>query len=264
MPCIEIGHIPIPHGGYRSTVIKTNNNGIRTYDPYADKQFRTHLISHNDSKGTVTHRSHIFIDNYVLPPAAMLCPDAKESITIDNAGGKSNISEMYSIDYFTQVYGATNTIFEEDVNYWIDYKMVDFICTLNINEVDIHLTFEKLKFPECTLKCDDKLSKNRVGVSVARAMGYPTSDRFTSGMASRLLYKKLYGLIVARNAVVKEQSFFKSILHIWCQDLNIAQLLREAFANLDDNDYGLDVKGVLLLQLTICDDPQIYRNYLRK
>lgn len=184
----------------------------------------------------MTHRSHIFSDNYILPASHTVSEDAKRSITIDNAGGQSAISEMYSIDYFTQMYGATNTIFEKEVSYWIDYKMVDFICTIE---------------------------SQRVGVSVARAMGYPTSNKFTSEMASKLLFKKLYGLIVARNAVVKTQSFFTSILHIWCQDAHVANLLRDAFSNLDDDDYGLDVRGVLLLQLTICDDPQLYRNVLK-
>lgn len=212
------------------------NKGIRIYDPYADNRFRSLLCNTDKGKGSVTHRSHIFTDTYILPPSSAVCDDGKRSITIDNAGGKSDISEMYSIDYFTQMYEAKNTIFEKEVNYWIDYKMVDFICT-----IDSH----------------------RVGVSVARAMGYPTSDKFTPHMASKLLYKKLYGLIVARNAVVKSQSFFKSILHIWCQDTHVADLLRDAFSNLDDNDYGLDVKGILLLQLTVCDDPQLYKNFIR-
>lgn len=134
------------------------------------------------------------------------------------------------------MYGATNTILEKDVSYWINYKIVDFICTID---------------------------SQRVGVSVARAMGYPTPSKFTPEMACKLLYKKLYGLIVARNGVVKSQSFFKSILHIWCQYANVVRLLRDAFAKLDNNDYGLDVKGVLMLQLTVCDDPKLYRNILR-
>lgn len=213
-----------------------DNQAIRVYDPHADEQFRSHLSSVNRTKGPVTHRSHIFTDTYVLPPSSLVCEDARRSITIDNAGGQSDISEMYSIDYFTQMYGATNTILEKEVAYWIDYKMVDFIST-----VDDH----------------------RVGVSVARAMGFPSADKFTPEMAARLLYKKLYGLIVARNGVVKDQSFFKSILHIWCQDARVAQLLDNAFSNLDDNDYGLDVKGIVLLQLTVCDDPQLYKNIIR-
>lgn len=225
--CVNLNHI----------TFVAPNQASRVYSPYADKKFRTLLGVSNRNKGSVTHRSHIFIDQYILPHRSLVCEDAKRSITIENAGGKSEISEMYSIDYFTQMYGAKHTILEKEVNYWIDYKLVDFICT-----IDSH----------------------RVGVSVARAMGYPTSDKFTADMASKLLFKKLYGLIVARNAVVKEQSFFKSILHIWCQDIHVAELLKEAFSKLDDNDYGLDVKGILLLQLTICDDLQLYKNILRE
>lgn len=184
-------------------------------------------------RGCVTHRSHIFIDEYKLPSYELVCEDAKRSLLIANAGGQSEISEMYSIDYFSQIYGSTNIILETEVDYWVEFKMVDFICTINCQ---------------------------RMGVSVARAMGYPTSDTFTLEQAKKLLYKKLYGLIVARNSVVKSQSFMKSVLHIWCQDKRIAALLQEAYCQLDDNDYGLDVKGELLLQLTICPDKQIYKN----
>ena len=233
LPIIVLDEVTSPI--QKNITYQGNNQAIRKFDPGADAQFRSLLSSVNDTKGSVTHRSHIFIDFYILPPSTLLCDDALRSITIDNAGGKSDISEMYSIDYFTQMYRASNTILEKEVNYWIDYKMVDFICTID---------------------------NHRVGVSVARAMGFPTPDKFTPNMASRLLYKKLYGLIVARNGVVKDQSFTKSILHIWCQDSHIAQLLHDAFSNLDDNDYGLDVKGIVLLQLTICADPQIYKNFL--
>jgi hypothetical protein len=38
--------------------------------------------------------------------------------------------------------------------------------------------------------------------------------------------------------------------------------MRDAFANLDAVDYGLDVKGVVILQLTISPDPQLYTNRL--
>jgi hypothetical protein len=193
------------------------------------------LANSDNSKGTVTHRSHIFTDFYELPSYQELFKDAKRSIMIENAGGKSEISELYSIDYFARLYKATDFIFEEEVQYWIRHRMVDFICTI------------------------DGL---RIGVSVARAMGYPNPDNFNEESASRLLYKKLYGLIIARNAVIKSQSFYKSILHIWCQNQRIAQLLQEAFSKLDNNDYGLDVKGVLILQLTVCEDIQLYKNIL--
>lgn len=190
-------------------------------------------MNSDTGKGNITHRSHIFKDEYTLP--RYVSEDAKRSVSIENAGGQSEVSEMYSIDYFCNSWRATSFIFEKEIKYWIEYKMVDFICTIN---------------------------GQRVGVSVARAMGYPTSESFTMETAAKLLHKKLYGLIVARNAVVKSQSFTKSILHIWCQDAHVAELLQETYSNLDENDYGLDVKGVLILQLTICADRRIYKNTL--
>lgn len=214
-----------------------DNNTCRKYDPAEDARFRLLLTAYDNSKGPPSHKSHIFVDQYMLPSSDDIAHQARKSIEIDNAGGQSEISELYSIDYFVRTYNADEFIFEEEVKYWIQYKMVDFICTIN---------------------------EERVGVSVARAMGYPTPDRFTLDNARRLLLKKLTGLIVARNSVIKSQSFFKSVLHIWCQSSHIAMLLHEAFENLDDNDYGLDIKGVLLLQLTICDDTQLYKNVLTR
>lgn len=181
----------------------------------------------------IKHGSFIFIDYYNLPKNINY--EAKRSLEILNAGGQSEISEMFSINYFIEKYNASNIILEKEVIYWIDYKMVDFIVTIG---------------------------ENRIGVSVARAMGFPNASCFTYEMAKKLLFKKIYGLIVARNGVVKEQSFYRSFLHIWCQSENIANLLQLAFENLDENDYGLKIKGILLLQLTICDDQQIYSNFL--
>lgn len=209
--------------------------GYRIYSLKSDKQINKFLSMNILTRAHVLSRSMLTVDIYILPSINYLCEDAKKSLMIDNAGGKSEISEMYSIDYFKHVYGATNTIFETEVSYWFRYKMVDFICTID---------------------------GSRVGVSVARAMGYPTADYFNENIAKKLLHKKLYGLIVARNAVMKSQSFNKSILHIWCQDLRVAQLLEDAYYNINPIDYGINVKGIIIIQLTVCDDPQIYRNFL--
>lgn len=233
-------NVPIDHIPTTNTVITSvgdnGSSGSSSSGSSSDihiTTFKDIILTSDQSKGTISHRSHIFTDIYILPQYNDVSDPAKRSREIDNAGGKSDISEMFSIDYLIRCHGAYDVIFETEVQYWITYKMVDFICTIN---------------------------SHRVGVSVARAMAYPSPDRFTPAMASKLLYKKLYGLIVARNAVTKHQSFYRSILHIWCQDVRIADLMRDAFANLDDNDYGLDVKGIVILQLSVCPDTQLYKN----
>lgn len=163
----------------------------------------------------------------------LLSAEASGSLDVINAGGKSDVSEALSIQYFLSVFGATNFIYEKQIDYYIEYKMVDFICNIGYR---------------------------RVGISVTRAMKYPHPDLFTFGDARNLLQKKLYGLIVARNAVNDCHTFYKSVLHIWCQTPHIAFLLREAYSRLDIDDYGLDVRGVVILALTICNTPEIYHN----
>ena len=97
-----------------------------------------------------------------------------------------------------------------------------------------------------------------------QAFGGPTAvaspDRFTHEDALALLHKKLYGLIVSRNSVTDRHSFFKSVLHVWCQSYRIAMILRDVYSSLDITDYGLDVKGTLVLVLTVCESPSVYRN----
>ena len=211
----------------------TDNLAIRLSSHLEDINFRSRLETQNETWGLVSDRSYIFTDSYVLPPYSFLCNDAHRSLDIANAGGKSEISEMYSIDYFAQMYGATNTILETEVDYYYQHKMIDFICTIN---------------------------GRRVGISVTRGMGYPSPDNFTADTASCLIYKKLHGLVVARDIVVEEQSFSMSILHIWCQNYRIAHLLHNAFFDIDLSGY---VKGTVLLQLTVCDDSQLYKNFIR-
>lgn len=165
-----------------------------------------------------------------------LTPDAARSLSIANAGGQSVMSEMLSIQYFTEIYGARDVILESEVDYYLKYKMVDYITTLTTYSGQLA----------------------RVGVSVTRAMGYPYPERFTRAWADALISKKLYGLIVARDCVNTQHTFHRSILHCFCQTPRIAEHMREAYEALDKDDKGLSIRGDVLLVLTICDNPFIY------
>lgn len=158
---------------------------------------------------------------------------AEESRHEQNAGGRSDVSEMYSIEYYIRSYGASDVIFEMNVEYWIEYKMVDYVCTVN---------------------------NQRMGVSVTRAMGYPTAEYFTRQKGIELLNKKLFGLIVARNSTTERHTFFKSILHVWCQNQRIADILEKVYCDIDLTDYELDIEGDIVLHLTVCGYPPIYTN----
>ena len=54
----------------------------------------------------------------------------------------------------------------------------------------------------------------RIGVSVTRAMGFPSSDDFTQTQAFKLLNKKINGLVIARQGICERQQYDCSILHI--------------------------------------------------
>lgn len=178
-----------------------------------------------------------FKDHY---QKAVFGTDACRSLTIPNAGGKSEISEAHSIHMFAACFQATNFLCENEVSYWAEEcfgtnsKMVDFVCSI---------------------------MGQRVGVSVTRAMMWPTRqpERYTKEMAERLVQKKVYGLIVSREAVTERHSFNKSILHVWCQTSHIADLVTGAF---EEYKHQLaDNTGTLILLATVCSDREIYTNH---
>lgn len=171
-------------------------------------------------------------------PKLQLGHDAARSLVIDNAGGNSEYSEAMSMHYFEHVFNGKDFILENEVEYWREFKMVDYICTIR-NE--------------------------RIGVSVTRAMGFPHSSMFVKKDAENLLKKKINGLIVACDLVLTKHSFTKSILHVWCQNKRIANLVREAYEEAIEIDaMGLKVLCDVAVILTICDDKDIYTNRSEK
>ncbi len=217
-----------------------------------DEQRLSRLL--HDCEITHDYSHSVVIDEYDLPTKIQISPTAQRSLDVTNAGGKSEVSEAISMDYFERIFHAHDIILEMEVEYWIDYSMVDYVCTI-----------------------DSSLDPRRVGVSVTRAMGYKKkgipqkvtdADKgkyldesvFTREDANHLLRKKLYGLIVSRNAVSDKHSFYRSVLHVWCQSHRIAEMLREEFGKFDINDFGLDIQGTVILLLTVCSFEGIYTN----
>jgi hypothetical protein len=138
-----------------------------------------------------------------------LCLSASQILNTENAGGNSTVSETLSMECLARLFDASEGITEMDVIYWNQrWKKIDYICTI-YNE--------------------------RVGVSVTRAMKHPFPDEFTFEDAIDLLYKKIYGLIIARQGVTQKQQYFKTILHIWCQTTYIANTVHNAFQSLSDD-----------------------------
>lgn len=158
----------------------------------------------------------------------MLCKSARKALVVKNAGGKSQVSEAVSIQFFAERFKAKRFILENDVEYWAPFKMVDYLCLI-----------------------DDE----NVGVSVTRAMGYPNDEHFDESQAEKLLKRKLYGLVVSRNCTVKKHAFFKAILHIWCRSEEVAATLKTTFDKMDQTTY----ENVYLV-VTVCQESCIYTN----
>lgn len=149
-----------------------------------------------------------------------VCKLAEKIYREPNAGGKSINSEAFSVNVLDQLYGITDIISEMEVQYvWYNYKKCDYVCTL---------------------------FGQRVGVSVTRAMGYPNHTYFTSEDAQRLLKKKISGLLVARDGVINKYNFDKCILHMWCESLEIADIIKQEHENLDEC-----VKDDIIIVLTV-------------
>lgn len=181
----------------------------------------------------------ISIDECVFTSVDSLSDEAKRSLSVPNAGGKSALSEALSIDYFNKRLGSFNTIDEMMVPYTFEYKMVDFLTTVyGKNTLEIIL-----------------------GVSVTRGMGYPRERNFTSLTAKNLLAKKLSGLVLARNSIRKSHRFFHGVLHIFCQSRRIADIILGEYNNITEewNDGVCKFKVIL----TVCSDDRVYYN-LRK
>lgn len=152
------------------------------------------------------------------------------SLKQENAGGNSAISEAFSISFLETYYKASDFIFENDVNYVIKYKMVDYICSLPLENI-------------------------RVGVSVSRGV-YPRNSDFTFDTARHLLFKKLNGLIISQQTIDERMTFYYSILHIWCLDAHIERVITQVFPEFRQQP---EYDNIILLT-TVSNYEPIYRD----
>jgi hypothetical protein len=184
----------------------------------------------------------IYVDDVgPLAEPTHLHPDAQRCLRVPNAGGHSEISEAYSIDLLASAFGVKECILEMEVQYTMDYKMVDYI----------------LEIPTDML-VDSAGQPVRVGVSVTRA--YNPRVPYTMDTAATLLQKKLSGLILSRETVVEKHQFFQSILHVWAPDKQTAEMLVRAITEHRIDLAGLEVLGFLDVWISIRNDPRIYSN----
>ncbi len=168
---------------------------------------------------------------------------AYKSLTIDNAGGSSAYSEALSIEYFIRKFGARDVIYENQVSYWIKFKMCDFICAINGERIGISVT---------RAMCYDS------GRKVGTTQDHHENKPFTNDDAFVLLKKKIEGLIIAKTGVSECHSFYKSILHIWCQSEHILLCCNEMSKKyIKEHPNQASLKGLRII-LSLCETPLLY------
>ncbi|CAG8577380.1 854_t:CDS:2 [Ambispora gerdemannii] len=149
---------------------------------------------------------------------------AMKMLGLPNAGGASMLSEVLSCEVMERVLGVELFKTEMEVSYlFINQPMTDYLVKFH-NQQNI-------------LLC--------LGVSVTRA--YAHKGRYTKHDAHKLLTKKLFGVTSSTRNIINAK-IWKQILHIWCPNGKVANVVRRAYVKLDD-----DYKSNTMVVLSIID-----------
>jgi len=111
------------------------------------------------------------------------------------------------------------------------YNYLAFAARLLETEMEIEY------WPEDSKKTDYTccISGKRIAVSVTRAMKFPLGGTsYSTEDAKNLLLKKLTGVMVSNQNVVKRHSWCKQILHIFAESRKTMAVLRSAFHKLPE------------------------------
>lgn len=133
-----------------------------------------------------------------------LSQEAIKVLKEPNAGGQSERSEAYAMEFLSKIYGAKNIFTEMEVKYhYPHWKKCDFITTIEGENVGVSVT--RILPPK-------KLPVNEIELYIAS-----------------LLHKKLYGLVVSRAGTVENCVFSRSILFAWSPHKIITQMFKQTF-----------------------------------
>jgi len=155
------------------------------------------------------HDENLFMSNTFAPTGKFsdiaLCPGAVRIKTLPNAGGTSVNSEALSFEVLRRMFNARLHATEMELQYWPENSKI----------TDYSVVIQQRKF----------------GVSVTRAMKFG-GGLFTEEDATRLLTKKLFGVVESTKAVIAPFKWKKQILHVWAQTNQIAAMLRTVYDTL--------------------------------
>lgn len=232
--------IATQHDGALTTLVTPTIS--LTYRCDADRLCRQFIMDHDFTDG---HVAAIYRNSATITTREVDLSKIAQKVKFDpNAGGNSVFSEVMSAELFSIWLGASSIKTEMEITYWCsNWKIADFSICVRSSTGD-----------------GSELNPNTkwIGVSVTRAMGWPKPEAFTLNQARDLMYKKISGLLLARNATTPEDSFFTSIVHVWCQSREIADMVMQATREIQTTMKHMEC----FVCITVCDDPRIYSNVI--
>jgi len=143
-------------------------------------------------------------------------------MNLPNAGGSSEASEVMSFELLADMFNAKLLFTEMELNYGPGSKITDF--SVQIQGVT-------------------------VGVSVTRAMKF--RGTFTLDDATKLLEKKMMGVIMSTQGVSRSQRWGRQILHVWVEKPYMAELIEQAYEQLSD-----EIKSNTVVMVTTVSNAQ--------
>lgn len=122
--------------------------------------------------------------------------------------------------------GAPGSVTSEAFSFELLSLLMDGPIELEKTEIEISYKDRG----KITDYCFRTLYNVRIGVSVSRALG----KDFDDVEANRLLQKKLVGIFESSRNVSETDGWTKQVLHIWCENKEIASVLETVYHALDD------------------------------
>lgn len=160
--------------------------------------------------------------------------ESKKLLNLPNAGGSSQKSESLALEVCMNYLNSRGVQSEMEIKYFNEWwKKCDFITWFPCNLFSLNNQKKVNKFYS-------------TGVSVTRAVftnNYNPDD--LDLMVSKLISKKLSGLVVARAGIREEWMFTRSMLFVWSPSHLITKLIIQTFKYGTDKSINRNVSLII-------------------
>ena len=226
----------------------SSSNNINNIQPYNERiclqwpdSMKVHISAddlHEFYESITSPSSSIIYANVSANIDKVRLGQGAQRVLTTPTGGRtsqtSTLSEALSVELLARLLGSDLTKTETELTYRDYGPMTDYACRVQ----DTHL-----------------------GVSVTRAMSYWTRKGFKKEDATKLLTRKLNGILMSSQSIVNA-SFDKQILHVLSMSKHHASQVKRAYKRLSQ-----DLKSDTVIFITTVDAENVFFNnnkYLAK